>query len=415
MARLRTARMTDSTLVSSVDDEAGNLEKDLAELFGIPLDTPISGQIFGNLNAVAADGRLKDVIRFVMAGSSLDPEVNIGFEWDDSNEKYRLTMAGSELTVHHYNTSTLNWDLVNTLSDPYNLFTELDDVNITELDPIDGDPSIAGHLVVVDALGKYFELSPAPDGVVFKVYEALDVPTPPVLGDLGKALVVTNIDVGGGFTPGVGYEPLSGGGGGASYLDELGDVSVGTLEAEDSGAVLAVDWDPDVHMVTAQPTVVAAAKCSNVLVLDATVTGLYTQALVTSIPVPGAGQAGTGYTPGVFNVGSSEIVWPEAGLYLTKFSVEWQATMNGSTREHRIEPLPAQQVWGNAWEAYSQKFVMQYDSASQKWYPTAVNWSQTFYNLIYVLAAAQTSKIELRHGAVANLRCTVNVGIVKIR
>lgn len=59
MARLRSARLTDDTLVSQIDDFLGELESDLAEIFGFTPDSNITATAFGFDNS----GRLtKDLI-----------------------------------------------------------------------------------------------------------------------------------------------------------------------------------------------------------------------------------------------------------------------------------------------------------------------------------------------------------------
>lgn len=44
--QLKSARMTDATLGSSIDNEVGNLEKALADILGIPIDTNITNAAF---------------------------------------------------------------------------------------------------------------------------------------------------------------------------------------------------------------------------------------------------------------------------------------------------------------------------------------------------------------------------------
>ncbi len=44
--RLRSARMTNATLGSSIDDEVGNLERALCDILGVPIDTDISAALF---------------------------------------------------------------------------------------------------------------------------------------------------------------------------------------------------------------------------------------------------------------------------------------------------------------------------------------------------------------------------------
>ena len=51
--QLKSARMTDSTLANQIDNEVGNLEKALADIFGIPLDTNITQAL---LTATAGSG-----------------------------------------------------------------------------------------------------------------------------------------------------------------------------------------------------------------------------------------------------------------------------------------------------------------------------------------------------------------------
>jgi phage-related tail fiber protein len=55
--QIKTARLTNSTLGSSIDDEIGNLEDALADIFGIPMDTNISAAL---LEVVT--GGLKSII-----------------------------------------------------------------------------------------------------------------------------------------------------------------------------------------------------------------------------------------------------------------------------------------------------------------------------------------------------------------
>lgn len=70
MARLRSARLTNDTLVSQIDDFLGELEEDLAAIFGFDLDVDITATAFGCDNS----GRLtKDLIRWANGPAFPDP------------------------------------------------------------------------------------------------------------------------------------------------------------------------------------------------------------------------------------------------------------------------------------------------------------------------------------------------------
>jgi hypothetical protein len=57
--QLKSARMTDATLASSIDNEVGNLEKAAGAILGIPMDTNISAAMF----AVTASGLTKVIFQ----------------------------------------------------------------------------------------------------------------------------------------------------------------------------------------------------------------------------------------------------------------------------------------------------------------------------------------------------------------
>lgn len=47
MARLKSARLTDADFGNRIDNELGNLEVDLATIFGLPLDIDMNDSLFG--------------------------------------------------------------------------------------------------------------------------------------------------------------------------------------------------------------------------------------------------------------------------------------------------------------------------------------------------------------------------------
>ncbi len=64
MARLRSARLTDATLVSQIDDFLGELESDICSIFGFTLDSDVTANAFGLDNS----GRLtKQLVRSASA------------------------------------------------------------------------------------------------------------------------------------------------------------------------------------------------------------------------------------------------------------------------------------------------------------------------------------------------------------
>lgn len=91
--RLRSARMTNATLGSSIDDEVGNLEKALCDLLGIPIDTDIAAALF----AVTAAGLQKLTLQNASANPVNAGELqrnNTRLLWHNTERAVELQPAG---------------------------------------------------------------------------------------------------------------------------------------------------------------------------------------------------------------------------------------------------------------------------------------------------------------------------------
>jgi microcystin-dependent protein len=91
--RLRSARMTNATLGSSIDDEVGNLEKALCDLLGIPIDTDIAVALF----AATAAGLTKITLQNASANPTAAGELqrnNTRILWHNTERAVELQPAG---------------------------------------------------------------------------------------------------------------------------------------------------------------------------------------------------------------------------------------------------------------------------------------------------------------------------------
>jgi microcystin-dependent protein len=91
--RLRSARMTNATLGSSIDDEVGNLEKALCDLLGIPIDTDIAAALFSG----SAAGLLSIILQNASANPTLAGQIqrnNTRLLWHNTERAVELQPAG---------------------------------------------------------------------------------------------------------------------------------------------------------------------------------------------------------------------------------------------------------------------------------------------------------------------------------
>ena len=103
--RLRSARLTNATLGSSIDDEVGNLERALCDILGIPIDTDVAAALF----AVTAAG----LQTLTLQNASANP-VNAGelqrnntrLLWHNSERAVELQPAGECKLFHTTSTPT---------------------------------------------------------------------------------------------------------------------------------------------------------------------------------------------------------------------------------------------------------------------------------------------------------------------
>src|SRR5262249_12217111 len=87
--RLKSARMTNATLGSSIDDEQGNCEKALSDILGVPIDADISAALF----EVVAAG-LKSVY---LQDAAADPATNGQLRRNVDKLRYKTSTAVEEI------------------------------------------------------------------------------------------------------------------------------------------------------------------------------------------------------------------------------------------------------------------------------------------------------------------------------
>lgn len=154
MARLRSARLTNDTLVHQIDDYLGELESDLAFILGIELDEDVTASAFSLDNS----GRLtKDLIKWRKGLSNLGAQgLRITNSTNGTSAKIQIA------SVFGHNALLLGGLEPDT-------FVDLDDVpglafDLEEDDgyfPIYGKPIASGHMGLVPAIigpggGSYF-------------------------------------------------------------------------------------------------------------------------------------------------------------------------------------------------------------------------------------------------------------------
>lgn len=155
MAELKTSptRINDSTAISTVDDALAQVEGAVADIFGVPKNTPITGSIFGGINSsgkIIGDGLTPARVPSIFNTSSLE-STSAAMEFVDSVDDvgFRIVPIQGSLRIYKRDPATENsGELIQDLGIP-RLITNLDDVNIADLS------AVAGKLLAVDSNSPY--------------------------------------------------------------------------------------------------------------------------------------------------------------------------------------------------------------------------------------------------------------------
>ena len=326
MARLKAARMSDSTLVSSVDDNITDLEQAISEIIGIPLDEEILGSILGVVNA---DATVTGVLRFKGAGS--DPVATIGIEIDDTTntEKFRIVAVGGNLTLYQWDTDDYPnlWEPINVLSTPVISIEQLSEMEGWDLKDYDE------QVLAIDATD--------PDDVKFTPITAVAAGSVefPNLTDVSDTiyadavaldLIRVNADKDG-------LETIAADivGSDIQEIGDLSDVLPETIVDADRGKDVVIGWEQDaaVYKVEYAKHIfaygsfnkeVSAGGVSGARAIPSTAKN----STWTPILLNGEGDTpvvdGLGYDASIITIGSADIVLPEPGPYLVDFSVTWR-------------------------------------------------------------------------------------------
>lgn len=331
MARLKSSRMTDSTLVSSVDDNISDLEAALSAILGIPLDTEITQSVLG---FVQTDGSINGLIRF--SGPATNAVAAQGIEIaseSDGGAIFRIVAVNRQLIVYEWDLDEAPdvWSVVQVLNNPIKSLEDLNefaglslsehDGKILKIDATDPDDVYMVPITAIEAGSLAF-----PD--LTDVQN--DFYTQAAVGDLVK---VNDAKDGLTFiTPDVVASDVQ-------RIGQLTDVREDPIVADWRGRNLEIEWDPDgadQYMVRYTRRMVAAAAFNydiaggNYFNVPSGVggpNGAGWKALVWNI-LPdlsgGHGDPAIGQTDGIFLNGQSLITLPEVGAYIITASVTWR-------------------------------------------------------------------------------------------
>ena len=329
MARIKASRMTDATLVSSVDNEISDLEVALSEILGIPIDTEITGAVFG---VVGSDASVNGVLRFKGAGS--DPVATVGVELEDSanNEKFRIVVVGGQLILYQYDTDDypLAWEPLDILSTPVVSVEQLDEFSLLDLSTEDGkvlqidatDPDdVKFQTITAAAAGSvaFPDLSDVSDTIYDEAEsDPLDIIRINATQDGLEAVSPTIV---------------------ASDVQELGDltdVDPASIVDADRGKVLQIGWDQIGGVYKAEYfkhvfgygayNKETAGKPNSGMRVEGNINfGSYASWPQVTFNLIGSAPAvdGLGYDANMFVSGSSVITLPEPGPYIVETSVTW--------------------------------------------------------------------------------------------
>lgn len=329
MPRLKAARMTDATLVSSVDNETGALERDLADIFGIPLDTEITSPIFGSVNST---GTIAGIVKF-LTNNPAALDYSVGIEVEDSSSadrKFRIVTYGGDLNVYQWNDGTSTWDLKQTLNDPISSIEDLDEV---------GSGFLAANTE------KVLQVNAAGDAIIGISASAAgaqaleDLTDVPAYGP-GDALKILQIEDS--ADPSTTQWVSSAGASGANNIYELNDVDEVALVAAKSGDILQVNWDDTVMTAAFEKYLYAYANLAGIP--QAIPSGSWTQIEwgdCGSLVNPGTANAGVAMAADWTVIGyparwSPLILLNDPGLYLIMGNITWEANLNGTHRKVQL-------------------------------------------------------------------------------
>lgn len=325
MPRLKAARMTDATLVSSVDNETGALERDLANIFGIPLDTDITSPIFGS---VAATGKIAGIVKF-LTNNPTALDYSVGIEIEDSSgadRKFRIVTYGGDLNVYQWDDGTSTWELKQTLNDPISSIEDLEEVG-------------AGFLAANTE--KVLQVNADGDAIIGISASAAgaqaleDLTDVPAYGP-GDALKILQIEDS--ADPTTTQWVTSAGASGANNLYELNDVDEVAIAAVNCGDVLAIDWTNPSDVVKYSKHMVAygaqGAGTQPIYPGGSATPIVWTQQ--GSIMYPGTANPGCAWVDDWSIIGNggpgNSINFPEPGPYFVWVNLTWDDDLNGTMR-----------------------------------------------------------------------------------
>lgn len=155
MAELKTSptRISDSTAISSVDDALAQVESAVADIFGVPKNTPITSPILGLVDSsgrIVGDGATPAKVPSIYNTSAAESS-SAAMEFVDSinNIGFRLVPIASGLKVYKRDPATENsGELIQDLG-LERLLTNLDDVDIDDLS------AEAGKILAIDSNSPY--------------------------------------------------------------------------------------------------------------------------------------------------------------------------------------------------------------------------------------------------------------------
>lgn len=194
MAELTNTRTSNATKIGQTDDWDAELEQDIADLFGIAINHPITSPIFAVQSitdgAVASagggqvnsDGSITGVIRMLTTVATAVGAA--GFEFQSTGgERYKICAVSENLELYKWNATTEVWDHIRSLNLGFNSFLEMTDV-MPDVDPPE-DKTYEGHageFVAVNADEDGVEFIPiAPVATVEELQDIGDVPMYPMV------------------------------------------------------------------------------------------------------------------------------------------------------------------------------------------------------------------------------------------
>lgn len=354
MAQLKGTRMTDSTLVSSVDDNMREFEQAIADIIGIPVNTEIAASILGQ---VLNTGECRGVLKMEGSGGGATSGGGIQIKNTAASPEriFRIIATGDELMLYEYNVSpdyVDAWKPIQDLSTPvtsleqldeFSLITPLDaddDEKVLQIDASDPD-NIKIQLLSVTAAGgvAWPDLSDVAD----TFYEDYDDGDVLVMQKDPRAIIAMSPDIV------------------ASDVQVLGDLDdvepAAIVQPDDAGKIFGVHWDGVTEKAEWQRHILGRANFNmNDDALPAgggaPAVGGGTPYPITSVAYSGAWTRirwnsvgflaeGDGLgDAGMAEIGDDYITLPEPGPYLINVWMTWQYWHQNPTQTQEGDESP---------------------------------------------------------------------------